>query len=66
MTDAENDERQAMIDYEIASCPGCGSREFPKHSDCQACTDFVDDFIAEKRKAACDRYIAETHDVVRE
>jgi hypothetical protein len=66
MTDAENDERRAMIDYEIASCTECGSREFPKHSDCQACTDFVDDFIAMYQKAKGDGAMAETRDVVRE
>lgn len=39
-------DRQDRIDAEIEACTGCGSREFPKRSNCADCIAAVDGQIA--------------------
>jgi hypothetical protein len=45
---AAHGRREAMIEDEINACRGCGSREFPRRSDCAACIAVVDEYIADE------------------
>ena len=44
-----NERRQALIEEETESCTECGRLGYPKNANCDACTDAVDERLAQER-----------------
>jgi uncharacterized OB-fold protein len=57
------EERDDMIYETVRKCGGCGSREFPRRSDCESCIAAVDEWIASQTSAEADRIAAITREI---